>query len=310
MPATQGPLITIDNAYLPDTIRTRMTAAGITNFRLGVLNGPRRSPFRRRAARRPTPPAVTGNVEIMDAAWKWDAHAQRGETLANINMLTTYRSGITRLRWTLCAIRQRARSVCRIALTQPGHPCKPLNVLGYDVTTKTDPGQQFVHVPSLQHTDITQNVFGASITGEPFSVWAGPLSVALSAEHRKDETHITVDPTSAAVDHIFGNFNPLDGQTDVTEGAVEVVVPVTTAEFALGKLDINAGARATRYSYFGDVKTWKVGGTYNPIDDLTIRGDVVRATSARRTTSKRSRRTRSRSSRRSIPSPTHSRRSA
>ena len=38
LPGTQGPLINIDNAYLPASVRTRMQTAGVTNFRLGVLN--------------------------------------------------------------------------------------------------------------------------------------------------------------------------------------------------------------------------------------------------------------------------------
>jgi iron complex outermembrane receptor protein len=45
---------------------------------------------------------------------------------------------------------------------------------------------------------------------------------------------------------------------------------------------LNAAVRATSYSTSGYVTTWKVGATYQPIDDIRFRA-TRRATSARRT---------------------------
>ena len=250
LPSTQGPLIQIDNAYMPASVRTRMQTAGITNFRLGVLNRDLGA-LHLRTDRRTTTYTVgaTGEFDILSNPWTWDMYAQKGKTVADIGML----NNISKINYNLAsdAVVNPATGaiVCRITLTQPNHPCKPLNVLGYQVTTKADPGQMYVHNDALQDTEITQDVFGASITGEPFSVWAGPVSIALSAEHRKDKTVATVDAASASLDHVFGNFNPLNGETDVSEAAFETVVPITTEEFVLGKLDVNAAIRATSYSY-------------------------------------------------------------
>ena len=67
------------------------------------------------------------------------------------------------------------------------------------------------------------------------------------------------------------NYLGISYRDEVKEAAIETVVPITTEDFVLGKLDINAAARATSYSLAGDVKTWKLGATYVPFEDLTVR---------------------------------------
>jgi outer membrane receptor protein involved in Fe transport len=57
----------------------------------------------------------------------------------------------------------------------------------------------------------------------------------------------------------------------VTEGFVETVVPLAhDAPFAQS-LDFNGAARWTDYSTSGDVVTWKLGATWQPIDDIRFR---------------------------------------
>jgi len=281
LPTNSGPLIQRDNAYLPESVRARMVAANITNFRLGVLNRDL-GPFHLETDRRTTTWTIgaTGEFGAMDAAWVWDIYAQKGVTDAQVDM----KNNLSKQKYYLAtdAVVNPATGaiVCRVTLTDPNYqskmfvpePCRPYNPFGYNLTTADDPGQQFIHEDALSHVDISQEIFGASIRGEPFNVWAGPVSVAFSAEHRRDKTDIEVDVGSYPnVDHVFGNFNPLHGRTNVSEIAAEVVVPITTDDSGLGKIDVNAGVRGTKYSYFGKVATWKIGATYDPFDQLTIR---------------------------------------
>ena len=268
----QGPVIKLDNAYLLPQVRTQMVAAGVTSIQLGTLNYDLGQLYL--APHRVTTIYTlggTGDVDIFGKSWNWDAYAQKGNTTTYIAM----EGNISKANYALASdavFNSNGAIVCRITLTNPSSPCKPYDVMGTGLSTNSSAGQQYIHVPSQNQTFIGQNVWGASITGEtPLSLWAGPVSLAFDAEHREDKTNITVDANSLAVDHVFGNFNPLHGSTQVSEGAVEAQVPVTTADFMLGELGVSAAYRFTAYSYFGDAQTWKIGATYKPIEDITIR---------------------------------------
>jgi iron complex outermembrane receptor protein len=57
----------------------------------------------------------------------------------------------------------------------------------------------------------------------------------------------------------------------VTEGFAETVIPLAKDTVWAKSLDLNAAVRGTSYSTSGYVTTWKVGATYNPIDDIRFR---------------------------------------
>ena len=268
--ALQAAVIKLDNAYLPASVQTKMVAAGVTSIQVGSLNYDLGQLY---LSTHRTSTIYTlggsGELDIFGKPWNWDAYAQKGNTTANVTMA----NNISKANYLLAAdavFNSNGAVVCRSVATNPN--CKPYDVMGTGLSTRSSAGQQYVHVPAWNQTFIGQNVFGASITGEtPFSLWADPISLAFDVEHREEKTNITVDANSAAIDHVFGNFNPLHGSTQVSEGAVETQVPVTTSDFMLGELNINAAYRFTAYSYFGDAQTWKIGATYKPIEDITIR---------------------------------------
>src|SRR6185437_9840993 len=68
-----------------------------------------------------------------------------------------------------------------------------------------------------------------------------------------------------------GNYHATIGSYDVTEGYVETVIPLAKDTAWAKSLDLNGGVRATGYSTAGYVTTWKVGATYQPIDDVRFR---------------------------------------
>ena len=57
---------------------------------------------------------------------------------------------------------------------------------------------------------------------------------------------------------------------------METVVPLAKNASWAEDLDLNAAARVTGYSVSGVVNTWKVGLTYQPIDDLRFRSTYSR----------------------------------
>ena len=267
-----GPLIQIDNAFIPQSVRTAMVASGVTNFRIGTLNselGLIRNDTRRYTNRYNG--GLNGSFDAFDSEWNWDAYAGYG--LTRIALIA--RNNISTARYldaTDAVIDTRNGGVvCRSTLTNPSNGCSPWNPLGTSVNANYAAGLTYLRDESYQKGSIEQTVFAASVSGDPFSNWAGPVSIALSVEHRKDAVHLDVDPGSAITDHPFGVYGALHGEQSVSEIAAETVVPLANGTEWADSWDLNAAARFTDYSLAGSVATWKIGTTYSPVSDLRFR---------------------------------------
>src|SRR6185436_17283064 len=162
----------------------------------------------------------------------------------------------------------------------PNSGCVPWNLLGIGVNsqaglnyiqgaTSGNPMSPQGQASRVQHFE--EDVYAVSITGEPFSTWAGPVSVATGVESRLEKVFGISDPDSLRNNWQFGNFLPNFGRYTVTEGFVEAVVPLAKDTVWARSFDLNAAMRATSYSTSGYVTTWKVGATWAPIDDLRLR---------------------------------------
>ena len=78
-------------------------------------------------------------------------------------------------------------------------------------------------------------------------------------------------PASATTQFFFTNVGTGAGSQTVKEGYGELNVPVLRDQELAKSLELNAAGRITDYRTSGTVETWKFGGTYQPIDDLTFR---------------------------------------
>jgi outer membrane receptor protein involved in Fe transport len=112
--------------------------------------------------------------------------------------------------------------------------------------------------------------------GEPFSTWAGPVSLALGAEHRKEGMVGIASALDLAAAYFAGNYGASTGSFNVTEGYIETVIPLAKDADWARSFDLNAAVRFTDYSTSGFVVTWKAGATFSPVDDFTLRGTVSR----------------------------------
>jgi len=64
------------------------------------------------------------------------------------------------------------------------------------------------------------------VQGEPFSTWAGPVSLAGGVEYRTDKVDGTADPISQNLGFFVNNAANINGKVNVGEGYVESVVPL------------------------------------------------------------------------------------
>ena len=270
-PENNGDLvIKADNPFIPASVRTRMTALGLTNLAIGSMNAdlPTAGATNDRRVQRFLGGA-TGRFDAFDTAWTWDAYAQVG--IARAHEQVTDPTQRSHFAAALDAISDaNGNAVCRNAATNPG--CVPYNIFGIGVNSQATINYVMGYPGvDLRNEKFTQEVFAASAQGEPFSLWAGPVSLALGVEHRIEKADGRVDAIGTAGDWLYGNYRPLIASTNVTEGFAEVAVPLAKDYTWAKSLDLNASVRGTSYKTSGYVTTWKVGGTYDPIDDIRFR---------------------------------------
>lgn len=262
-----------DNAFLPDSVRARADALGITQFTVGKIHAdfPTATFDNERTVNRYVV-GFNGAFDAMDTEWTWDAYFQKGVSRTSENGFHV--DGKVTLGNALDAVRHPTNGtiVCRSTLTNPTNGCVPYNIFGIGVTSQATMDYVFMSPEHPQRNQrFGQDVFAATLNGEPFDIWAGPVSLAVGAEHRKEKVSGRSDPVSMINGWSSGNYLPTFGSYTVTEGFAETVVPLAKDTAWADALDLNAAVRVTDYSTSGVVVTWKVGATYQPMSDLRFR---------------------------------------
>ena len=261
-----------DNAFLPPEFAEILAADGQSSYRAGSLNIdlPPLTATNNRAMDRVVLGA-NGSFGAGDAGWTWDAYFATSRANTSNAALTTVRA---RYNQALDAVRNDSgQIVCRVNAdadpTNDDPACVPYNIFGEG--TASEPAKNYVLGVSQRTTKLEQDVVAVSFRGDPLSNWAGPISVAAGLEHRREATSGTNDPLSQQRAYFAGNYSATFGSYNVTEGFAETVVPLVGGPGSTQQMDLNAAVRQTNYSTSGSVTTWKLGLTWTPIDDLTVR---------------------------------------
>lgn len=281
-----------DNAFLPTSIRTLMTSSNpqIAAFGLGRVN-PEFGVYQRGESRAKARRVAAGISGALVGSWTYQVHAGAGKTdyfdrnLNNVrqsNLRAAVDSVIGPTGTPICRINSTIASDIAIVSAanyqgrgaDPG--CVPANPFGPGSLTPAV--ADYVLGTSFAIADIEQQSAGASLQGEPFSSWAGPVSVAAGLEYRKESVAQFTDSTTLLSTPAFqtggwqlANRRPLNGSYNVKEAFAETVVPLLAERPFAEALDFNAAVRGTDYSTSGVVTSWKAGLTYTPIDGLLFR---------------------------------------
>ncbi len=268
-----GPVVRIDNAYLPASTRAAMVAANITTIQIGTWNydmGDHYADNLRLTLQNSM--GLEGKFDAFNSEWNWNTYASYGVSRPLLRFYNTFTIANYQLATDAVVHPTTGAIVCRIKLTQPNHPCSPWNTMGIGVNEQNGAGRAYITGEDSQSWNkVQQAVVSASLSGEPFSVPAGPVSLAFNVEHRIEDVLNKPDATSVANGHNVANLPVLDGKQSVTEGAVETVIPLVDGASFADKWDISAAVRATSYSLAGYVTTWKAGTTFAPIPDVRFR---------------------------------------
>lgn len=272
-----------DNPYLAPSLRAAMGTNTITISKY-FANLPRTWIQNLNETTR----AVAG-LEGRIGNWNWDAHFEHGvnrnETIA------TYDENLNHMTLAADAVVNPANGqiVCRSTLTNPGNGCVPFNVMGNGgVAPRTDGRGQFgvteAQLNYLTGTDwlharVEEENAAVNLSGEPFSIWAGPVSLATGAEWRSESIDQSVAPEGLVLNDVsgdpgpfrVGNYQGQNGSFDVLEGYVETIAPLLRDLPFVKNLDFNGAVRVTDYSTSGSAVTWKAALSWSLNDSVRVR---------------------------------------
>lgn len=183
--------------------------------------------------------------------------------------------------------------------------CQPLNPFGDASVSQA--AQDFLSADLTDEILLKQTVISGIAAGE-FDWFQGlldgPIGYAVGAEYRRESSEDTKDPlrlgilpqgtslTQGAlvntIDPFLNTFISIDndqqfntsGSYDVKEVFGEVRLPILRDVPLASELTLDAAARYADYTTVGGQSTWKIGATWAPVQDLSLRGTLSRAVRA------------------------------
>jgi outer membrane receptor protein involved in Fe transport len=271
-----------ENPFLPAGVRQTMEAAGFTSFIGGRIG--RDVDYKWVNALNDVYTFLAG-AEGKLGDYRWKATYSHGDSLVRV----THFGNFINRNWyaALDAVRgPNGNIVCRITVTNPGlqDDCVPINIFGDGSVTKA--ANDYAMGESQYQISQKMDVFAGEISGELFNLPAGPVAFAAGAEYRRQELIQTTNSDPASPVSLVGlrtnvntylnrtastNVGKANGEYNVKEAFIETQVPILRDQPFAYNLELNAAARYTDYSTSGGVTTWKVGVSYQPIEELRFR---------------------------------------
>jgi outer membrane receptor protein involved in Fe transport len=261
------------NAFLPSPIAAQMALDGVTSFPLGRIN----SDFG----------GLNGTVtDTMDShtywasvsadgtfgrSWRWNLFYNHGAT--DTDVITGPMQLTDLLAASVDSVMSGGRAVCaNTTLKNPitGASCVPVNLFGFG--SPSPEALAFFSADSHGYWTIGQNEAGGQLQGDPFSSWAGPVSLAAGVEWRTNSLNLQGDALAKAGRFNRQNFPTIIGHNSVVEGFAETVVPLLKDMPAAQELDFNGAVRESHYSTSGSVTSWKFGATDRVTGEILLRG--------------------------------------
>ena len=272
-----GSFITYDNPFLAPSVRALMAPG--SSFRM--VRAFRDWPLNSNEQKSRNFIVNAGLSGTIGSNTKWEAYYTHGFSRFDT---AAYQLDNRKYFAAIDAVRNSAgQIVCNVTITNPGlmNDCVPLNIMGEGSSSLS--AIRYVHDTSRWRAVNMMDLAAANITTEPFSLPAGPVTVAIGGETRRQSIVQTSNADPAIPADFTGIRNATTanryagvnvgvgaGAYTVKELFGEVAVPVLK-DSAIGSLDLNGAVRYTHYSTSGAVTTWKVGGSFTPVPDIRFR---------------------------------------
>ena len=252
------------NPFLPAAVRSAYQSAGEPTLFLGRQNTDE-GVFADLV--RETVDSYSAGVRArLGGTWALQAHASYGEADTGEQWQNAY--SIDRFFRAVDSVSTNGNAKCRVnavSLTDPA--CSPANIFGSG-NMSADAKAYFlgtIYKPLKTH----QREVALDVTATPFSLPAGPVSVALGADYRQEEAQ---QLTSAADgEFAFTGYPAFSGESRVSEIYAEAVIPLLEGKSLAKTLELDVAARSVRYSQAGSELPWKLGLNWAPSDAVRLR---------------------------------------
>ncbi|HEY6909249.1 MAG TPA: TonB-dependent receptor [Myxococcales bacterium] len=176
-----------------------------------------------------------------------------------------------------------------ICVAEAGNPdsaipgCVPLNLFSgaaYNINTGAATAGTITpdQVGGLTFTGVDRGInqmtaVQANTSGELFSLFADrPVGLALGYEYRLVYGAFVPDPITVAGETSGNKGLITKGGYHVNEGYAELSIPILSNAPLAENVEATAAARVFNYSTFGSDWTYKFGGRWSPVHDVTFRG--------------------------------------
>ena len=335
----QGITIFANNAFLPQSLRTQMAANSIASFTMGRIGSIQDINHAFTVNDGKTRSGTLGFKSTLGSDgffkdWKVDGYYQYGKT--DLDAIQQGGIRLDRIFLALDAVTDPATGqvVCNASLVANSayKDCKPLNLFGrgnaspaaIDWVTGFDPGVSVSTTPYLpgyppftysyvgdenKHRliEIEQQSAEVSASGKVAEGWAGPISMAVGADYRKESLDqkvqasqgnpsadplnfkvvaannpalnirgVPVGASGNSVEFQFSKVPFARGSYDIKELFTEGLVPLFGGASWLKQLNLNAAARWADYGGSGTIWTYKAGLDSNFTEEFRLRGTYSR----------------------------------
>ncbi|BBD96790.1 TonB-dependent receptor [Sphingobium amiense] len=270
-PQSTTSTISIDNAFLPQAIKDGMLAAGQTSFSLGRFNDDYAA--LQDKVRRDT---FQGTVSLdgrLGSKLQWNAYYTHGSLsikshINNSLIASNFAQAVDSVKGA------NGQPVCRVTLTTPSSNCVPINLFGEGAPSQA--ARDYVLGTAIANARNSLDAGGVSLRGDVLDLWAGPLSIAVGAEARRESLHLTNGPLDRAKAFVLVNAPAYGGEIKTAEGFGEFMLPILKDVPGFSKLQLNGAARYSNNDQSKGVWSWKIG-----VLDRVVEGVEVRATRSR-----------------------------
>jgi outer membrane receptor protein involved in Fe transport len=269
--------VSASNPYLPASIGNAMAAAGVTSITVGRTNtdlGPIMGGQVDRAVN-----AVVDLSGKLGGNWHWDVYAAPSQTTQS-GWETGQRTSDIDSAFSAVTVDGVAQcgtlSATQVKTTGPASAgCVPFNIFGSGQASPAAYAYLNQYMQEFK-VDSKEKMAEGSVSGTPFSDWAGPLSLAAGVDYRRDEIDRIPLGDSALLaagtaGFYAGNFLPLSSSREVREAYAETEIPLLRAVPFAKALDFNAAYRYMDYSDQGSYNAWKAGMTWDINDEYRWR---------------------------------------
>ncbi|HYS81477.1 MAG TPA: TonB-dependent receptor [Anaeromyxobacteraceae bacterium] len=206
--------------------------------------------------------------------WSWDAALIYGRTdWANINQGNVWQTRLQNAVGPSFLDPKTNTVTCGTAAAPIGGGCVPLNLFG-GVGSISPTAAKYLGITTVSSVTNELTSVQLNTAGElPITLLADrPLGLAVGYEYRFEQGSDTPDAITAGGEDSNGTRVATGGNFHTNEVYAELSIPIANHLPGVENLEATASARVFDYSNFGTDYTYKAGGRYSPVSDITIRG--------------------------------------